>query len=321
MRLLFFLYVSILGIIPWKGAFLEQITPRDSILIADQLRYGFELDSIENGTGISLPDYSKILGDTLVLVDNWKLDTLKQKRKTPFLKIRAHIVVSPFEAGKYMLPPLGVVLSKPSGETDTLEFEQMEMDVCTIQVDTSTFIIHDIKGQMRYPVTFREIAPYVILVIVLAALIVLAVYLIRKYRKKAAGESENRDPAYIVALRRLEQYRGEKYWVPEKQKSFYSGITETLRDYVADRFGVDAREMTTAEIFAELKGNKELTPELWAEAKELFELADFVKFAKHTATDDDNARAIPQAVRFVMGTYKEEEPEPEANGAEGTQEK
>ena len=63
--------------------------------------------------------------------------------------------------------------------------------------------------------------------------------------------------------------------------------------------------MTTAEIFAALKGNPELTPELYGNAKELFETADFVKFAKHVASDEDNRKAIPEAVGFVMGTYKE----------------
>ena len=34
-------------------------------------------------------------------------------------------------------------------------------------------------------------------------------------------------------------------------------------------------------------------------AKELFDRADFVKFAKYVASDEDNAAALPVAVRFV----------------------
>ena len=62
--------------------------------------------------------------------------------------------------------------------------------------------------------------------------------------------------------------------------------------------------MTTAEIFESLKSEADLTPELYAEVKDLFELSDFVKFAKHTASDEENARAIPTAVRFVTSTYQ-----------------
>ena len=45
--------------------------------------------------------------------------------------------------------------------------------------------------------------------------------------------------------------------------------------------------------------------------RELFECADFVKFAKHLASEEENARALPTAVRFVTSTYQtalEEEP-------------
>ncbi len=75
---------------------------------------------------------------------------------------------------------------------------------------------------------------------------------------------------------------------------------------MASRFEFDAREMTTAEIFGALKGNKDITPELYGAAKELFELADFVKFAKHIASRDENAAALPTAVSFVTSTYRAE---------------
>ena len=108
-----------------------------------------------------------------------------------------------------------------------------------------------------------------------------------------------------MALRELDKYRGNKLWAPEKQKVFYSGITDTLREYIAARYGIGAMEMTTAEIFKDMK-DEDVPQELMAELKELFELADFVKFAKFTASDDDNAKALPTAVRFVTSTYQTE---------------
>jgi hypothetical protein len=38
--------------------------------------------------------------------------------------------------------------------------------------------------------------------------------------------------------------------------------------------------------------------------KELFERADFVKFAKHVVSDEENAKALPLAVSFVTTTYQ-----------------
>ena len=81
------------------------------------------------------------------------------------------------------------------------------------------------------------------------------------------------------------------------------------------RFGVDAPEMTTAELFDALKEEKDISPESYAALKELFERADFVKFAKMIASDADNATVLPLSVKFVTDTYQAElEREKEAPG-------
>jgi hypothetical protein len=114
-------------------------------------------------------------------------------------------------------------------------------------------------------------------------------------------------------LRKLDKYRGNKLWVPEKQKEFYSGVTDTLREYMAERYGIAAMEMTTSEIFKDMK-QTDAPSDLLDELKDLFERADFVKFAKFTASDDDNAKVLPAAVRFVTSTYQTElEQEQEAS--------
>ena len=314
MKGLMLILAVLLDVVPAGKAVLRQLQPRDSILIADQLEYGFQLDSVPDGTGLALPDFSKASNDTLVLVRGWQLDTLatrQARRRDPLLhSIRGSIVVAPFEEGTYRLPDIPVLRRMPDGQVDTLLFEALEMEVRTMPVDTATFVIHDIKGQMGYPLTFKELLPWIGGVLLLAALVALAVWLVRR-RRAAAEERKPRDPAYIVALRELDKWRGDKFWAPDKQKMFYSGITDTLKTYIEDRFGIDAPEMTTAELFAALKEAEDLPEDLREQTRELFECADFVKFAKHIASEEDNARALPTAVRFVTSTYQtalEEEP-------------
>ena len=144
----------------------------------------------------------------------------------------------------------------------------------------------------------------------MAGLVAAMIWWLRS-RKKAKEEEKRREPAHITALRNLDRYRGNKFWAPDKQKAFYSGVTDTLKTYMEARFGVDAPEMTTAELFDALKTEKDITPEVYGDTRELFEIADFVKFVKHSAPDDYNAKVVPVAVRFVTDTYQtalEEEP-------------
>lgn len=304
MKLLTFILVFILDIIPSGEAYLRQLQQRDSVLVADQVEYGFALEGIKNGTSVALQDLSELSNDTLVLVRNWQFDTLNVNKKKQLMDLRGFVVLAPFEEGVYELPPI-LVQRTYAGKVDTLLFEGVRLEVATIPVDTATFEIRDIKGQIKYPVTFKEVFPWLGGFILLLALVAVAIYLVIRYRRRKGLEPSPDEPAYIVALRRLEHFRNDKFWTPEKQKGFYSGVTDALKEYIEDRFGVDAPEMTTEELFSALKNRPEIAADVFESAKDLFERADFVKFAKYVASDEDNARVIPTAINLVTSTIEE----------------
>ena len=296
-------------LIPVTGAFLQPLQERDSVLIADQLLYGFELKQVEEGTLFALPEWKNDENGGVRVVKPWTVDTVKvtrQKKDMPrLLDIRGGLVITSFDEGTYDLPPIMVGRLSKDGIIDTLVFDPMRLEVRTMPVDTATFVPHDIKGQIRYPLTFKEVFPWLLGFWLAAVLVILAVCLMIMHRRKSDPAFVRRDPPHIVALRKLDQYRGSKLWAPEKQKAFYSGVTDALREYMSSRYGVSAMEMTTAEIFADMK-DSDAPKELLTEVRELFERADFVKFAKYVASDEDNASVLPLAVRFVTETYQTE---------------
>ena len=294
-------------------SFLEQLQERDSVLIGDQLRYGFHLKDVPQGTILVPADFSKgfMPGDSVMIVRPWVADTVKvhgKKGGTQSHDIDVSLVITSFEEGSYLLPPLSILRQTYQDRIDTLVFKPLPLEVCTMPVDTTTYQIHDIKGQVRYPVTLAEILPYILGIWLIAILAVAVWALLASRRRKGAEGSAYKDPPYLVALRKLERYRGNKFWAPEKQKTFYSGITDALREYIDSRYGIDAPEMTTAELFDSLK-HTDVPADLFMEMKDLFETADLVKFAKAFATEEENAAAVPSAVRFVTATYQSEQPE------------
>ncbi|MBP5796378.1 MAG: hypothetical protein J6W07_06055 [Bacteroidales bacterium] len=303
MRLLLVIYALVSGIIPSGQSYLKQLQQRDSILIADQLEYGVEMKGMPADAILAFQDYSKVMTDTLTLVRAWKVDTLKVNRTSgvPTLDLRASVVIAPFEEGHYTLPDVAVQRTV-GASMDTLLFTGMEFEAKTIPIDTATFQIHDIKGQIKYPLTLAELLPYIIGIWIVALLAIIIGCLIIMAGRRETVVEVRRDPPYIVALRNLDTLKGDKYWAPEKQKTLYSGITDTLRTYIENVFGINAEEMTTAEIFDALEGR--IPDDLNAETKALFETSDFVKFAKFTATEQQNASAVPSAVKFVTSTYQ-----------------
>lgn len=284
-------------------AFLEPLQKRDSVLVADQFRYGLELEGIAEGTPLALPELKMDKDHPLEILGSWQLDSVRvsRRKETPArYNIRAFLTLTTWMGGSYELPDLPVLVS---GDTLIFKAPESPLEVKELPVDMETFQPHDIKPQVRFPYTFREVAPWVLGALALAALVYLLVRWLLGRRK--AQEDQKAEPAHIRALRKLDKYRGDKYWKPEQQKTFYSGVTDTLREYMASRYGIGALEMTTAEIFRDLEGS-DIPQDLYREMKDLFERADFVKFAKFTATPEENATVLPQAIRFVTSTYQAE---------------
>ena len=301
-----------------EGSFIKPVTPRDSILVADRLLYGFELDNVPDSTVLAFPQVANPFMQDVLALPMWQVDTVKvQKIKADnsrLLNIRAAISIQPFEEGTYELPPLFVQRIHPDGTVDTLQFDRQTIQVFTMPVDTATFVPHDLRKQAGYPLTASEVMPWLMGFWALALLVIGLIAWLRSRRRNAEGPAF-REPAHITALRKLDKYRGDKFWAPDKQKQFYSGVTDALREYIVSRYGVGAMEMTTAEIFEGLRGT-DIPVDLYEEMKVLFERADFVKFAKFVATPEENATVLPQAVRFVTSTYQTQVEEEAAAEAE-----
>lgn len=294
------------GIIQPNACFVEQLQPRDSILIADQLRYGVALNGVGEGTGISLPEVEGQFGPYLEVVEGWTLDTVAFNKKEALYDLKASFTLTSFDEGEYLLPDIPVALNHADG-SDTLVFRGADVLFCAVPVDTARFdngLLYSSGEQMTYPLSWTEVLKWTLPFVLLAAIATAVVLFIRK-RKARKAASAQVDPPHIVALRKLDAYRDSSMWEASKQKQFYSGVTDVLREYLSGRYGIGAMEMTTAEIMTALEG-EDIPKELRNLLNELFVRSDYVKFAKHIASDEENVTVVPSSVRFVTETYRQE---------------
>ena len=67
-------------------------------------------------------------------------------------------------------------------------------------------------------------------------------------------------PPFEQAMKELDALKEKKLWQQGLNKEYYTALTETLRRYIVDRFGVNAMEMTSGEILDILRGVKEAAP-------------------------------------------------------------
>ena len=80
-----------------EGSFVQPVTKRDSILVADRLLYGFELNNVPDSTVLAFPQIANPYMQDVLALPMWQVDTLKvQKIKAnntrldPFRRHRGH---------------------------------------------------------------------------------------------------------------------------------------------------------------------------------------------------------------------------------------
>lgn len=275
---------------------------RDSILVGEQFVWSTVL-SVPQEKELVFEPYANIVTvekSPVDVVHDYKLDTLSIK--DGIMEMEARLLLTSFDSGYYKLPLMLLM----SADGDTVYLDSPFLEVTNTQIDTANFTMHPIKGQMRYPVTFKEILPWLLLAVVVAALGWMLYRYIRYRRENRDffGKPVVKDPPHIIALRALDRLRSEKLWQSGKEKLFYTGITDTLREYIEARYRVSAMEKTSGEIMQSL-ADKEIDGKCYRELDELFKTADLVKFAKYIPQVHENEEAIPVAVRFVNSTFEQ----------------
>ena len=254
---------------------------------------------------------------TVEVVHDFVIDTLSFKDGVR--KLRAKAIITSFDSGYYKLPAPVILKANKQGGIDTIKLGESSLTVGTIQVDTSSFKPYQLgvkDSQMKYPISFRDFIPWILLLLLLGAI----AYCITRYFKLKAqnkdffGRSKIKIPDHVVALKKLEKLRDEKLWQSGKEKQYFTGITDTLREYIQKRYKFGAMEKTSSEIMESLK-DKQIEEKTYTNLEDMFKVADLVKFAKYSPLPDENENAIPAAVNFVNFAYMQELKEQEEKAA------
>ncbi|HOK38046.1 MAG: hypothetical protein WHW07_06825 [Bacteroidales bacterium] len=204
------------------------------------------------------------------------------------------------------------------GSVDTVFVKEFDK-VIQNQALFTVFRIKDIEENLfNTPFTFKEFIYYLkkflkqywwlILLLILA--IVGITYLIKKQSGKIKTQIfriKPEEPAHVIALRKLEEIRKEKLWSKGQIKEYHTMLSDTIREYIDKRFGINSPEMTTTETLETLENIQSLSSDNIQILKQILELADAVKFAKYQALQHENNLALDNAFNFVNNTKEIEE--------------
>jgi hypothetical protein len=298
--------ITFLGTVP---AFSQKIKLNASldttaILIGDQLTFTIEVEQPKNVI-VNFPILADSLTSKIEIVKASPADTTRSDNN---LIIRKKYLITSFDSGYYKIPAYKFPFSL-NNVTDTLTSQELYLTVNTLPVDTAKEIM-DIKPVMSTPFSFKEIKKELLIgfVILIAIALIIWVLIRQKKNKPLFAPKKIKEPAHVVALRDLDKLRAEKLWQNNQIKTYYTRITDILRVYILERFGINAMEMTSDEILSTLEHELNTDMELKSSFTKLLQLADMVKFAKEEPLPQENDVALLNAYTFVNRTKIEVAP-------------
>ena len=294
----------------------QQVTVKASIdsthiLIGDQLKLLLEIEKPKN-LNIQFPQVPDTFSSHIEVVNRSKIDTVKLDNKQRE-KLTQKLLITSFDSGMHQIPPFYFRM-KDGKMLDSVATRALAFQVHGMKIDTTKGPV-DIKMVYAAPLSLKEVIPYILGIILIAAIIFFIFYYIRWKKKKVplfSKAEKPAEPAHIIALRELDRIKMQKLWQQEKIKQYYSEVSDTIRSYIQNRFDIQAMEQTSAETIGTFKLNRNLVDEnSLDQLQHILSLADLVKFAKYKPLPDDNNLTLMNAYFFVNQTKKEIEKVPE----------
>ena len=256
---------------------------------------------------LQLPDIKK--GQELVpnieVVDLSTPDTVVLNEGKRFT-VSQDYTITAWDSALYSLPPLQVMVDTARHESNRLALKVYTVDVDTLHLDQ----YFPPNGIMELPFLWDEWRMVVLGGVLFLLMLTCIAYLwyhvkhgkpiVRFVRRK------KKLPPHQVAMSEIERIKSERKWAEEDSKEYYTLLTDTLRNYIRDRYGFNAMEMTSSEIIDRLiaENNEEALDEL----REIFRTADLVKFAKYSTLINENDANLVAAVEYVNQTKIEPDP-------------
>lgn len=308
--LLLFTFNSLL-FVPKANAQVTVDATLDSAAMFIGQRMGIKLEvSADKGKTVEMPHFDSLQNVVpgLEFVSATPVDT-EYVNEGKRMILRSKYYVTSFDTALYYIPPFQVKVAGKPYQSKNLAMKVLTFEIDTMHVDS----IFPIKDVMEPPYEWAEwrLVLWISIIAVVLALILIYVAVRLKDNKPIIRriKLKQRLAPHKAAMQKIEHIKEEKLVQSEDSKEYYTQLTDTLRQYIKERYGFNATEMTTGEIIQHLTDVND--PEAIAELRELFETADLVKFAKYSTLINENDRNLVSAIEYIDSTKVEEEQKPQ----------
>lgn len=230
------------------------------------------------------------------------------------VEMKRALVVQPFDSGVYTIPPFLLVNGPDTVRSKALTLKVNPVDVSAMSDINPLASVADFHSKWYdwLPDWLTEYWVWYLLALLIIAGGICGYLIFTKKVTVNILPQKKRLPPDQIAFSRLNELKEAQLWEKGQEKEYYTRLIDILREYLQERFGINAMEMTSSQILKALRSNEETRlPKKYMER--VVEIADYVKFAKVRPMPDDNVRSWQDALQFVEDTKPAELPEDSAN--------
>jgi hypothetical protein len=307
-KLILSIYILFLIIVSSFGQEVKISSAFDStkIFIGDQIKFTVTIDQ-PSDLKLSLPLFKDTLCKNIEIISGPRTDTTKAQSGR--IKIIQKYLITSFDSGRYQVRPV-FAEDKNEGGLKRFYSDYSVLEVIRVKIapQDTTSKIFDIIKPYKAPVTFGEILPWLLIIAMLGAIVLVIIRFLPRLRKSEAETDVfvPSDPAHVIAFRELERLKSEELWQKGETKKYYTELTEILRQYLENRFNVYSLELTTSETLEALVKTGFKKNGSYNDLKTVLTGADLVKFAKYNPVSSENESHFQTSWNFVLTTKEDE---------------
>lgn len=272
------------------------------ILIGDQINFTLTVQQPED-TEIQIPVFRDTIVSKVEIVGGPERDTIS--RQGGQIDIIDRYLVTSFDSGMYEVRPVYIEIKRPDGINRFFsDYALLEVIKYRVAPADTAAGFYDIIPPYEAPLTFNEVLPWLLIALLAAAVIWFIIFFIRKFRKKeqVAEIPKIIEPAHIIAFRELEMLKNDSLKEKGEYKQYFTRLTEILRSYLENRYGILSLELTTTETLQELLRTGFKKGESYDRLRFVLTTADFVKFAKYIPVKEDYDQNFDSSWQFIEET-------------------
>jgi len=289
----------------------------DSITIGDQTTLHIYINGC-NGKKVTIPTFEEFCKLGIEALESESDTTVTDDGKGTTIEQR--ITITSFDAGSHYIYPIVIRIDDGSRTVMLAPADSLRLNVYYVpEADTVKCVTKADADYINEPYTFWEIARWVVYSL-LFAMVVAAIVWIVKRRKEHKPivilPGAKPLPADQRAIKELESLRRKELWQKGKIKRYYTDLTDIIRRFLRNMYGISASEMTTRQTLRAFHSSPDWSEESETLLQQLLQKADMVKFAKMEPESYEHDQAMQFAldfVRKVAETHKLNNPEKEEN--------